>query len=94
MTAGKQAGAKMLTFFTTAKPFRHRRALGFHECFRKQELRGATAKLGLQKGWRRGPEWIDYFVFTRGLYRAGLPPFVVGRVFWDTAAPIASRLTQ
>lgn len=37
----------------------------------------------LQEGRRRGPEWIDYFVFTRGLYGAGLPPFVVGRVFWD-----------
>jgi len=36
----------------------------------------------LQKGRRRGPEWIDYFVFARGLYR-DVPPFVVGRVFWD-----------
>lgn len=36
----------------------------------------------LQKGRRRGPEWIDYFVFARGLYK-DLPPFVVGRVFWD-----------
>lgn len=37
----------------------------------------------LQEGERRGPEWIDYFVFTRGLYGADLPAFVVGRVFWD-----------
>ena len=36
----------------------------------------------LQKGQRRGPEWIDYFVFARGLYK-DLPPFVVGRVVWD-----------
>jgi hypothetical protein len=34
-------------------------------------------------GKRRTPDWIDYFVFTRGLYRPGLPPFVIGRVFWD-----------
>ena len=37
----------------------------------------------LLEGRRRTPEWIDYFVFTRGLYEAHLPPFVVGRVFWD-----------
>ncbi|HYL87072.1 MAG TPA: hypothetical protein VE263_22810 [Candidatus Angelobacter sp.] len=37
----------------------------------------------LRGGRRRGPEWIDYFVFTRGLYEADVPPFVVGRVFWD-----------
>lgn len=36
----------------------------------------------LQKGRRRGPEWIDYFVFARGLYK-DVPPLVVGRVFWD-----------
>jgi len=37
----------------------------------------------LQNGRRRGPEWIDYFVFSRGLYGEDMPPFVVGRVFWD-----------
>ena len=37
----------------------------------------------LQDGRRRGPEWIDYFLFSRGLYAEGVPPFVVGRVFWD-----------
>jgi len=37
----------------------------------------------LREGRRRTPEWIDYFIFTRGLYEANLPPFVIGRVFWD-----------
>jgi hypothetical protein len=37
----------------------------------------------LGKGRRRGPEWIDYFLFRRGLFGADIPPFVVGRVFWD-----------
>ena len=37
----------------------------------------------LKQGRQRGPGWIDYFVFTRGLYCVDLPPFVVGRVFWD-----------
>ena len=32
---------------------------------------------------RRGPEWIDYFVFTRGLYSGGMPALVLGRVHWD-----------
>jgi hypothetical protein len=36
----------------------------------------------LREGRRSGPEWIDYFVFSRGLY-VDVPPFVVGRVFWD-----------
>ena len=36
-----------------------------------------------RNGRRRGPEWIDYFVFSRGLYGVNVPPFVVGRVFWD-----------
>lgn len=37
----------------------------------------------LQSGRERGPEWIDYFVFSRGGLGVDLPPFVVGRVFWD-----------
>jgi hypothetical protein len=39
-------------------------------------------ELALQTGRQRTPDWIDYFVFSRGLYR-DLPPLVVGRVFWD-----------
>ena len=37
----------------------------------------------LRNGRQRGPEWIDYFVFSRGLYGQDMPSFVVGRVFWD-----------
>lgn len=33
-------------------------------------------------GQQRPPWFIDYFVFTRGLYR-DLPPLVIGRVGWD-----------
>jgi hypothetical protein len=33
-------------------------------------------------GEPRGPEWIDYFVFPRDLYR-GLPPFTLGRAGFD-----------
>lgn len=38
--------------------------------------------LALQTGKQRTGDWIDYFLFTRGLF-TNLPPFVVGRVFWD-----------
>ena len=27
--------------------------------------------------------WIDYFVFSRGLYHHKIPPFVIGRNAWD-----------
>lgn len=37
----------------------------------------------LRNGHQRGPEWIDYFIFSHGLYGERVPPFVVGRVFWD-----------
>jgi hypothetical protein len=39
--------------------------------------------LALQRGQLRSGGWIDYFVFRRGLYLHQLPPFVIGRVFWD-----------
>lgn len=39
--------------------------------------------LALQKGQPCSSAWIDYFVFHRGLYLHQLPPFVIGRVFWD-----------
>ena len=42
------------------------------------ELRGLVR----QKGRQRTAEWIDYFAFSRGLYGADMPPFVL-RVFWD-----------
>ncbi len=36
----------------------------------------------LRRGRKRTSEWIDYFVFSRGLYGPDMPPFVL-RVFWD-----------
>jgi hypothetical protein len=36
----------------------------------------------LLTGKQRPPDWIDYFVFSRGVFR-DLPPLVIGRVFWD-----------
>jgi len=44
----------------------------------QKELR----ELALRSGRQCKAEWIDYFAFTRGLYGAYMPPFVL-RVFWD-----------
>jgi hypothetical protein len=40
-------------------------------------------RLTLSKGKQRASDWIDYFVFPRGLYSGQLPDFVIGRVVWD-----------
>jgi hypothetical protein len=39
--------------------------------------------LALSQGKQRPPQWIDYFAFSRDLYRNKLPPFVIGRPGWD-----------
>lgn len=39
--------------------------------------------LALKEDKQRPPEWIDYFVFWRGLYYRRIPPFVIGRPSWD-----------
>jgi hypothetical protein len=39
--------------------------------------------LALKQNRQRPAQWIDYFVFTRGLYSNKIPPFVIGRPGWD-----------
>lgn len=57
------------------------------ECY-ELEIRGdldgsaLDAVWGRTDGTLRGPGWIDYFVFPRGVIGA-LPPFAVGRPEWD-----------
>ncbi len=36
-------------------------------------------RLALETNRQRPPQWIDYFVFTRGLYLGKTPPIVIGR---------------
>lgn len=36
-----------------------------------------------REGRMRPSNWIDYFLFSRGLYRDSVPPFAVGRTAWD-----------
>ena len=56
--------------------------------FESMDLEARLRDRVLREGRRRGPEWIDYFVLTRGLYGADLPPFVVGRVFLGQLASV------
>ncbi|HET8923503.1 MAG TPA: hypothetical protein VFN26_10965 [Candidatus Acidoferrum sp.] len=51
--------------------------------FEREDWQAQLRARALEKAKVRTPEWIDYFAFSRGLYGADLPPFVVGRVFWD-----------
>ncbi len=37
----------------------------------------------LQKGKRRPPGMIDFFVFPQGIYYKNMAPFLIGRPFWD-----------
>lgn len=40
-------------------------------------------RLARRMNRQRPPEWIDYFVFSKGLYDRQIPEFVVGRPGWD-----------
>ena len=51
--------------------------------FSKKDWELRLHNRALREGQRRGAEWIDYFVFRHGLFGGDVPPFVVGRVFWD-----------
>jgi hypothetical protein len=55
------------------------RALNFDNPNWETELR----RLALNTNRQRQPQWIDYFVFRKGLYRGKLPDFFIGRPGWD-----------
>lgn len=40
-------------------------------------------QLAKQTNRQRPAQWIDYFLFRRGLFGAAIPPFVIGRPGWD-----------
>jgi len=40
-------------------------------------------RLAREANHQRPPQWIDYFVFSRGLYYQNTLPFVIGRPGWD-----------
>jgi hypothetical protein len=51
--------------------------------FTQANWRSQLQALALMRGVQRTPEWIDYFAFSHGLYGSSVPPFVVGRIYWD-----------
>jgi hypothetical protein len=51
--------------------------------FARTDWQVRVRELAMKAARRRGPEWIDYFVFTRGLYGGEMPKLVLGRVHWD-----------
>jgi hypothetical protein len=40
-------------------------------------------KLAIQTNRQRPSQWIDYFVFRKGLFHKQIPEFVIGRPGWD-----------
>jgi hypothetical protein len=55
------------------------RPLKFDSADWEAELRG----LALNTNKQRPAQWIDYFVFRKGLYSGKLPDFFIGRPGWD-----------
>lgn len=51
--------------------------------FDRADWERELSAVALREGKQRPPDWIDYFVFSRGLYYGKIPPFVVGRPGWD-----------
>ena len=51
--------------------------------FARDDWRTQLREQVLREGKQRTPDYIDYFVFSRGVFGAEMPPLVVGRVFWD-----------
>jgi hypothetical protein len=54
-----------------------------HYDFERADWQATLRTLAIRSARQRGPEWIDYFVFRRGLYSGNMPAMVVGRVHWD-----------
>lgn len=43
----------------------------------------ALRQKAIDANHQRPPQWIDYFLFSRGIYYKNIPPFVIGRPGWD-----------
>jgi len=51
--------------------------------FYAEDWEATVRRQALAANHQRPPQWIDYFVFSRGLYYKNTPPFVIGRPGWD-----------
>ena len=51
--------------------------------FARSDWEERVDELAVMENRQRPPQWIDYFVFSRGLYASDMPAFVIGRPGWD-----------
>ena len=51
--------------------------------FRQPDWEERLRTLAHQTNQQRPSQWIDYFVFSKGLYYHQIPEFVIGRPGWD-----------
>jgi hypothetical protein len=51
--------------------------------FEKLAWRDGVREVVTRTGKQRPSEWIDYFVFRKGLFHQQIPEFVIGRPGWD-----------
>jgi hypothetical protein len=51
--------------------------------FKAPDWEKALRKRALEAGHQRPHQWVDYFVFDKGLYYQKIPEFVIGRPGWD-----------
>jgi hypothetical protein len=51
--------------------------------FQRPDWERHVRYLVLQTNRQRPAQWIDYFVFSKGLYYKKIPEFVIGRPGWD-----------
>ncbi len=51
--------------------------------FQNPDWEAKLRQLAVETDRQRPPQWIDYFVFSKGLYYREIPEFVIGRPGWD-----------
>jgi hypothetical protein len=51
--------------------------------FSREDWGKRIEELAQMENRQRPPQWIDYFVFSRGLFAGQVPAFVIGRPGWD-----------
>ena len=51
--------------------------------FHRPDWEACLRAQAMQANRQRPPQWIDYFVFKKGLFLNNIPPFVIGRPGWD-----------
>jgi len=61
--------------------------------FQEPDWEGRLRGLAMRSGKKQLPHAVDYFVFSRGLYR-DVPPLAIGRGYWDHWLVWKARATK